>query len=220
MEQEARYRSRLDSENVGPADPDFKVAFVSPGIERTTGSGATYYMAQQLRRVFHELVEVPAPSPSPSLIRRALWSVSRRLTGRTVRWKSTRAYAVTAARCLERRLGECNPDLVFGALAGWDLAMLRVNAPMVNCTDSAVPVAAKMGGYRSIDTMSKRGFETAMRLERDMARRCALHVVATRWVAQSLSLDYSVPPERVFVVPWGAKLRPLGNSGSRRRYTK
>ena len=185
-----------------------RIAFVSPGIQRTSASGAAYYMFKQLHECGEPLLDLQSSRPTPSAARRIAWRIYRGLTGRSVRWRSTRQYCRLAAINLSRRIEDFQPALIFGALVTWDLALLETSIPIVHCTDSTFPLAAGLPAHTTTANLSKAAVATAMELEGRIVRRAALNLVATNWVAESLVRDHRVPANRIRVVPWGGNVDP------------
>ena len=184
------------------------IGFVSPcGLADKRGaSGAPFRMGHALAKYCGQIVDLgPLKRPSPSLVRRAIWKAERTLTGRRRRWKSTRAFCRKTASLLEGKLETVQCDLLFCAMAGWDMALLETNLPVFDCTDLTLELAIRLC-YPGLHRLSERSIEEAREINDQFIRKAAAHIVATKWAADSLANDYGIPMERIFITPFGANL--------------
>lgn len=185
-----------------------RIGFITRGTQRATGSGANYYMAEQLRPIGAEMIELLIPPPPPSFA----WRLARKLyralgsyRGSTT-WMLSRDYARAAARSLSPRLAASHLDLLFCALAGREMPAVRSAVPLVYCTDYTVPRVVELSAYPLFEGLPRQSVQVQMSLEADLVHRATLNLVPTEWIAQSLRQHYDVPAERIRVVPWGANI--------------
>jgi glycosyltransferase involved in cell wall biosynthesis len=171
------------------------------------GSGIPYATAQALQAHCGDVIELgPFPTRPPPPMQRLLWAVERRLTGRSFRWKSSRACCGVMSREVAAALGKSACDLIFAPRAGWSIGALETTLPMVIYGDATMAAMRRMGGYDYVDRLAGRSLRQGIEIERRLHQRATTVLVSSDWARRSVLDDYGVAPERVFVTPNGANL--------------
>ena len=186
-----------------------RIGFVSQTsiADRIKGSGIPFATAHALQAHCGEVIELgPFPTPSAPIGKRLLWAMERRLTGRSYRWKSSRACCERMSRRVAAALAETPCDLIFAPRAGWSIGRLSTTLPLVIYNDATLSAMRRMGSYDYVDTLATRSLRQGIDIEGRLHRRATAVLVSSDWTRRSVLDDYGVAPERVFVTPNGANL--------------
>ena len=115
-------------------------------------------------------------------------------------WANVRARSLLAGK----RLRKIRPvDAVMSATV-LPVAGLAGDVPLVVYADATLRALFKT--YPAHANMAGGNYRDADKIERHAQRRAAALVYSSEWAAESARNDYSVPPAKVHVVPFGANL--------------
>lgn len=119
-----------------------------------------------------------------------------------------RAYA----RQLEMALAQENPDVLI-ATGSIPISRVDTPVPIVLWIDATVGCAS--GYYSFLTGVSRRTQRNAAETEAGAMERCSRVVAASPWAAQAVATEYSMSPDRVYCVPFGANIVPTAWAGAR-----
>ncbi len=186
-----------------------RIGFVGTGPvdNRWIGSGIPYSSARVLAKYCGEPVELgPFAVPKAPMLRRIVWKLERDLLGKRFRWQSSHKCCRIQADRVSRSIREKGCDVVFSCMAGWTVALLEDDIPIFSFTDGTGPVMRKAGWYEPVKNLARRSIRMADQNEGQLLRKAVAVLVTGRWPGDSVVNDYGIPPQKVFITPYGANV--------------
>lgn|GEM_PF-3953009 len=127
------------------------------------------------------------------------WNVSGKLTGKRFLSKHSVSYYRICSRHVRRKLREWKFDLVFASAASAEIAFLKTIQPMIYLSDTAPNLMVDY--YERFSNLSKYSIEAGNLIERKSLSVAKRMIVSSHWAEKSILNDYSVPSDKVTVVP-------------------
>jgi glycosyltransferase involved in cell wall biosynthesis len=107
------------------------------------------------------------------------------------------------ARQVEKKLQRSLADFVFSP-GSVPIAFLQTDKPIFFWTDAVF--AGMLNYYPEYCNLHPRIIEAANIVEQDALRRCRMVFFASEWAAECAIANYTLPPDKVRVVPFGANI--------------
>jgi hypothetical protein len=181
-----------------------KIAFVSQhdALDIASWSGIPYYMSRSLEDSTHAVAHVSPLHDRWATVLKGKKLFYRALTGREYLRDREPMVLESYARQVAARLSR-DVDLVFSP-STIPIARLRCEQPIVFWSDAVF--AGMVDFYASFSNLTVGSRKAGDAMERAALHRAALAIYSSAWAAEKAIEYYSVGPEKVRVVPFGANL--------------
>lgn len=167
-------------------------------------SGTHFQMYEALKQRFDHVIPFgPVKEPFSQLLK---------IYGRLLRIRSNKIYkyqynigfAKRAARLIDKRILDTNPDVLLASLMSPEVAFIKSNIPLYITTDATFPLLKDM--YKSHSNLHSKSIKEALYLEHKAFKKATKLLLPLNWLADSAMKHYDVPAKKIEVIPYGSNL--------------
>lgn len=167
-------------------------------------SGTHFQMYGALKQCFDHVIPY-GPIKAPR-------SLLPKIYGRLLRIRSNKIYkyqyniglAKRAARLIDKRILDTNPDVLLASLMSPEVAFVKSNIPLYVTTDATFPLLKDM--YKSHSNLHSKSIKEALYLEHKAFKKATKLLLPLNWLADSAMKHYNVPAKKIEVIPYGSNL--------------
>jgi glycosyltransferase involved in cell wall biosynthesis len=182
-----------------------KIAFLTEYDARNINrwSGTAFYMSKSLREAGFDVEYLGPLAERGQLLIKTLNFVYSAISKKHYLPQVEPVRLKSFARQAEEKLKNSDADIVLSPNM-WPIAYLKTNRPVILWADCTF--ASMLNFYPYYSNLCKRSLRFGNLAEQKCLHKCSITVFASQWAAESAIRDYNVPPERVYVVPYGANI--------------
>jgi len=182
-----------------------RIAFVTSNdpTSITSWSGTPSHMYEGLK----SFADVEPICPSLSKLQRLSlrrWDLFGRLTGKRFLSKHSLSYSRLCSRYVQRKLGDGKFDLVFAPAASAEIAFLKTSLPVIYLSDATFNLMVDY--YERFSNLSRTSVKDGNLIEKRALSLANRIVVSSHWAENSVQKDYSIPSDKVTVIPFGPNI--------------
>ena len=167
-------------------------------------SGTHFQMYEALKQCFDHVIPFgPVKEPFPQLLK---------IYGRLLRIRSNKIHkyqyniglAKRAARLIDIRILDTNPDVLLASLMSPEVAFIKSNIPLYITTDATFPLLIDV--YKSHSHLHSKSIKEAMYLEEKAFKKATKLLLPLNWLADSAMKHYGISAKKIEVIPYGSNL--------------
>lgn len=188
-----------------------KIAFLTSADpqNRRSWSGIYYYMAQAIQKYCGDVtylgpVNIQLPKLKTKFLKKTE-KISQKLFKKRYNYKHSIWVSQEYSKVFRNKLLNDKFDLIFAPTSSTEIAFLKTQTPIVYLSDTTFSLMDNY--YRSFSNIVNK-FEGNI-IEKLACQKASLLLYPTKWAAQSAINDYSVPEEKIGIIPFGANINNI-----------
>lgn len=180
-----------------------KVGFLSRQnyLDKTTYSGALYYMRAALKRQDLQIIDLGSPKKM-SLFTKISHKLKKPLDLSKVGSPEYIAEYKKFTALVTKQLQETPCDVIFAPVAREELTFLETKIPTISLSDTTF-VLLESAYQLNLDEAQKAAYSEQ---EFIVAAKATKLVYSSEWAANSAINDYKANPEKIVIIPFGGNL--------------
>ncbi len=167
-------------------------------------SGTHYHMFQALRHSFDQVIPFGPINQSFTILPKLYGRVLTFGSGKIYKYQYNVGLAKRAARHIDKKIKQNNPDALIASLMSPEVAYLNSDIPLYLTTDATFPLLRDV--YNSHSNLHSKSIKEAIHLEGKAFQKAAKLLLPLKWLADSAMKEYGVPASKIEVIPYGSNL--------------
>ncbi len=167
-------------------------------------SGTHYHMFQALRHSFDQVIPFGPINEILPILSKLYGRMLTLGSGKIYKYQYNVGLAKRAARHIDKKIKQTNPDALIASLMSPEVAYLNSDIPLYLTTDATFPLLRDV--YNSHSNLHSKSIKEAIHLEGKAFQKAAKLLLPLKWLADSAMKEYGIPASKIEVIPYGSNL--------------